>query len=135
MDNNLLQILYVSDTGRSDGYIDSYIYSLEDGITDLLFNSEGYKEYSVFNFNYMNDYIIEVSGGKPRHEYLIDISKKDSSYLNNIYESDGKLKVLIEGGSLGLGGIYLIDAERTGIYQLQCLQRVIGINNSDNLVY
>lgn len=67
--------------------------------------------------------------------YTIDIKYKGDEYLSEIYDENGKLKQPIEGWVNPLGGLYPIDYQRDGNYELYATQRIAGRYNADGLGY
>jgi hypothetical protein len=66
-------------------------------------------------------------------KYIIDIQDKGEVYLSKLYDENGKLKEPIEGYVNPLSGVYPIDYNGDGIYELFALRRVIGLYNADSL--
>lgn len=85
--------------------------------------------------NYRNNYKVEVVSKNLNKRYIIDIRYKGKEYLSEIYDANGKLKEPIKGDVMALSGLYPIDFERDGTYELYAIQRIIGRYNADGLGY
>lgn len=67
-------------------------------------------------------------------QYIIDISSsRDQEYLNEIYDSNGNLINPIEGWVNPLSGLYPVDYDSNGVYELLAYQRIAGRYNADSL--
>lgn len=55
--------------------------------------------------------------------------------ISEIYDESGILKEPIEGWVNPLGGLYPIDFQRDGTYELYAEQRIAGRYNADGLGY
>jgi hypothetical protein len=67
--------------------------------------------------------------------YVIDISNKGKDYLDEIYNADGKLKSPIQGFVNPISGLYPIDFDSNGVYELFAFQKIAGRYNADSLGY
>ncbi|WIF95817.1 VCBS repeat-containing protein [Caminicella sporogenes] len=130
--NKIDDILISIDSGGSGGYASYYIYSFKNNTPKKIFDHEN------FNYNYeviyKDYYKVEIKENNTK-KYTIDIKYKGKEYLSEIYDSKGKLKKTIEGWVNALGGLYPIDFQRDGIYELYAVQRIAGRYNADNLGY
>ncbi|SKC84888.1 spore coat protein [Maledivibacter halophilus] len=128
-------ILISIDSGGSGGYAFYYIYSFVDNIPQKIFDFEIFNEKYQYNVVYKNCYKVEVASTDGEEKYIIDIEYKGEEYLSEIYDENGKLKEPIEGWVNPLGGLYPIDFQRDGVYDLYTLRRIAGRYNADGLGY
>ena len=127
-------ILINIDSGGSGGYIFSYIYSFEKNIPKEHFDFNNFNDKYKYDVVYKDQYKVDIISSLNKI-YTIDIQYKGKEYLSQIYDENGKLKEPIKGEVLALGGLYPVDLQRKGIYQIIADQRIIGRNNSDTLGY
>ncbi|MFA9422356.1 MAG: VCBS repeat-containing protein, partial [Sedimentibacter sp.] len=66
---------------------------------------------------------------------IVDISLKDKDYLNEIYDENGKLKEPIKGFTNPLSGLYSVDFNSDGVYELLAYEKIAGRYNADSLGY
>ena len=122
-------------SGGSGGIMYYYIYSDVGNILRLLFDYNIFNEAYQYQVIYKDYYKVEVINTTEGIKYVIDISNKDKDYLNEIYDSEGKLKATLEGFVSPLSGLYPIDFDSTGVYELLTYQRVSGRFAADALGY
>lgn len=128
-------ILIGINTGGSGGIMYYYIYSFINNRPQLLFDFDVYNEEYQYTVTYQDNYKVEVVSEKNNQKYIIDISNKGSDYLNEIYNEDGKLKSPISGFVNPLSGLYPVDFDANGVYELLGYQRIAGRYNADGLGY
>lgn len=133
--DNIDDILVNIDSGGSGGYVFSYIYSFSDNQPKLLFDFNAFNEKNDFNVDYLDYYRVEVSSPSLNKRYVLDISNKDRDYISNIYDENGILKRELKGDVLPLGALYPLDIDRNNIFELNTLQRIVGLYNADTLGY
>ncbi len=133
--NKLDDILVVIDTGGSGGAIYSYIFSNIDGQVRQIFNSDTFNENFTYTVTYQDQYKAFVTNPKLREKYVLDLTYKGMNYLNEIYNENGDLKAPIEGWVNPLSGLYPVDFNRDGTYELESYQRIAGRYNADSLGY
>lgn len=126
-------ILISIDSGGSGGYTFYYIYSFVKNIPKKLFDFNRFNNYLPYDVTYKNYYKVSVINKISKKEFIIDISNKDKSYLTEIYNKDGTLKKPISGNVSVLSGLYPIDFDRNGVYDLYAMQRITGLYNADGL--
>ncbi|MGL5244615.1 MAG: VCBS repeat-containing protein, partial [Sarcina sp.] len=80
-------------------------------------------------------YKVIVISKSTNMKYTIDISDREKEYLNIIYNKNGKLKQATKATVTGISAMYPVDIDNDHIYELDCFDRVIGINNNDTLGY
>ena len=132
--DNINEILLSIDSGGSGGYAFYYIYSFMNNRTTILFDHEVYNKEYTYTVTYKDNYQVEVVENNAK-TYIIDIKYKGSEYLNEIYDESGKLKQPIEGWVNPLGGLYPVDFQRDGVYDLDTSRSIAGRYNADGLGY
>ncbi|WP_301108431.1 FG-GAP-like repeat-containing protein [Sporosarcina sp.] len=129
-------IMISMDTGGSGGYRIFYIYSFRNNRLRELFNSDHYDEKYEFEAHYEDFYKVRVESSQLNVLFILDISNRGFDYLSQFYNGDGKLKNPVQGGVLGIGGLFPINTtNRNNYFDLLALQRIIGPTNSDTLGY
>lgn len=128
-------ILIGINTGGSGGIMYYYIYSFINNTPILLFDFDVYNQQYEYQVNYKDNYKVEVISEKNNEMYIIDISNRDEDYLNEIYDKDGNLKAPIEGFVNPLSGLYPVDFDSNGVYELLGYQKIAGRYNADSLGY
>lgn len=123
------------DSGGSGAIMYHYIYSFIDDILMLIFDSNAYNEEYEYQITYMDNYKVEAISTANNKEYTIDISLRDKEYLNEIYNNNGTLKEPISGFVNPLSGLYPIDFDSDGVYELLAYQKIAGRYNADSLGY
>lgn len=122
-------------TGGSGGTYYYYIYSFVNNVPRLLFDFNDYNQRYKYDVNYKDNYKVEVISKKNNERYIIDISLRDSDYLNEIYDKNGKLKNPISGWVDPLSGLYPIDYDYNKVYELLAYQQIAGRYHADSLGY
>ncbi|QCX34164.1 VCBS repeat-containing protein [Caloramator sp. E03] len=133
-DNNRNDILISIDSGGSGGLAYYYIYSFINNTFIKIFDYEEFNKKYNYKVTYLDFYQVIVIGSNSQ-KYTIDIKYKGKEYLSEIYDSKGKLKEPIEGWVNPLGGLYPVDFDRDGIFDLYAMQRIAGRYNADSLGY
>ncbi|MFT8314875.1 MAG: VCBS repeat-containing protein [Clostridium sp.] len=133
--NAVNDILIGINSGGSGGIMYYYIYSFINNIPRLLFNVDVYNEEYQYTVTYKDNYKVEVVSEKNNKKYIIDISNRGSDYLNEIYNQNGKLKSPISGFVNPLSGLYPVDFDANGVYELLAYQKIAGRYNADSLGY
>lgn len=133
--NKVKDILVVIDTGGSGGTIYAYVFSFLNGRFYTIFNGAVFNERTTYTVRYENYYKAEVASSEPNKRYVLDLTTKGADYLAEIYSTDGTLKQPIEGWVSPLSGLYPIDFDRNGVYELTAWQSVAGRYNADRLGY
>ncbi|MCT4604548.1 MAG: VCBS repeat-containing protein [Marinisporobacter sp.] len=133
---NQVDNIYISIfSGGSGGYTFYYIYSFLNNEPKLIFDFEKFNDEYEYDVNYKDDYKVEVISKNTHTKYLLDIQYKGEEYLSEIYDENGKLKKPIDGWVNPLGGLYPIDFQGDGTYELYAEQRIAGRYNADGLGY
>ncbi|MBD1381260.1 VCBS repeat-containing protein [Metabacillus arenae] len=133
--NKVDDILVVIDTGGSGGMIYAYVFSYINGQMREIFNSDAFNEHYKYDVNFENQYKATVVSHKLKEEYILDLTYKGKEYLSEIYNQDGILKAPIKGWVNPLSGLYPVDFNRDGTYELEAYQRIAGRYNADSLGY
>ena len=128
-------ILISIDTGGSGGIMYHYIYSFINNTARLLFDFNVYNDKYKYEVTYKDNYKVEVISMQNNKKYIIDISNREVDYLNEIYYKDGKLKNPISGFVNPLSGLYPVDFDSNGVYELLAYQKIAGRYNADSLGY
>ncbi|MGM7724753.1 VCBS repeat-containing protein [Metabacillus sp. Hm71] len=126
-------ILVVIDTGGSGGMIYAYVFSSLNGKITEIFNSDAFNETYKYDVKYENQYKAAVTSYHLQERYILDLTYKGKEYLSEIYTKNGLLKAPIEGWVNPLSGLYPIDFNRDGTYELVAYQRIAGRYNADSL--
>lgn len=133
--NGVDDILISIESGGSGGTTYQYIYSFLNNRLQLLFDFSVYNEQYQYNVTYLDQYKVEVVSVVNNQKYIIDISTRDTKYLNEIYDNNGKLKAPITGFVNPLSGLYPVDFNLDHKYELLAYQRIAGRYNADSLGY
>lgn len=126
-------ILVVIDTGGSAGAIYAYVFSYFNGKLTPVFDSDAFNENYKYDVAYENQYKAKVNSYYLNEKYILDLTYKGKEYLSEIYNQNGVLKAPIEGWVNPLSGLYPVDFNRDGIYELEAYQRIAGRYNADAL--
>lgn len=133
--NRVKEIMISIASGGSGGTMYYYIYSDLSNTPKLIFDYEVFNQAYQYSVIYKDFYKVEVRNITDNIKYLIDISNKGRDYLNEIYDQNGKLKAPIEGWVNPISGLYPIDFDTNGVYELLAYQRIAGRYNADSLGY
>ena len=133
--NTVEDILIGINTGGSGGIMYYYIYSFINNTAKLLFDFNVYNQQYEYDVAYKDNYRVEVVSMKNNKKYIIDISNRGIDYLNEIYYADGRLKSPISGFVNPLSGLYPVDFDSNGVYELLAYQKIAGRYNADSLGY
>ncbi|OMP67175.1 spore coat protein [Domibacillus epiphyticus] len=127
-------ILIVINTGGSGGIINAYVFSFMNGKFHQIFDSALFNEKYKYDVAYKNYWKADVTSFHQKKKYSLDLHYKGEQYLAEIYE-DGILKEPIKGWVAPLSGVYPVDFERDGIYELHTFQNIAGKYSADRLGY
>lgn len=131
--NRVKDILISIASGGSGGIMYYYIYSDIGNMPKLLFDYEVFNESYKYEIIYRDQYKVDVINLTNQLKYIIDISNKGKDYLQEIYNADGTLKEPIKGFVSPLSGLYPIDYDSNGVYELLGFQRISGRFAADAL--
>jgi hypothetical protein len=133
--DNVKDILISIFSGGSGGFMYHYIYSFTNNIPKLIFDFNVYNEEYKYDITYKDNYKVEAISRKNSEKYIIDISTRGADYLNEIYNENGILKQPISGFTNPLSGLYPLDYDLDGVYELLAYQKIAGRYNADTLGY
>lgn len=122
-------------SGGSGGMMWHYIYSFVNNTPKLMFDFNVYNDEYNYDVTYKDNYKVEVISKKNNEKYIIDITYKGKDYLNEIYDDKGILKQPISGFVDPLSGLYPVDFDYDGVYELLAYQKVAGRYNADGIGY
>lgn len=122
-------------SGGSGGIMFYYIFSDKNNQINMIFDYEDYNNKYNYQVDYQNFYQVTVINIELETEFIIDITYKGEKYLNEIYNATGELKAPIEGWVDPLSGLYPIDFDGNGIYELLGYQGISGRYHADRLGY
>lgn len=128
-------ILISIDSGGSGAFMYHYIYTFVNGSLQLIFDFNKYNREYEYVVTYKDFYKVNVFSKYNELNYILDLSNRDSEYLNDIYNKNGKLKRSIEGFVNPLSGLYPIDFNGDQVYDLLAYQKIAGMYNADALGY
>ncbi|WP_232696979.1 hypothetical protein [Brevibacillus daliensis] len=126
-------ILVVINTGENDGLLHGYLYTFVDDEYALIFHSDTFLAENKYMVRFRDGYHVHIENPVSSKSYLLDISDKKQSYLDEIYKSDTTLKKPIIGKVAGIKELFPTDYERNGTYTLQINQNILGQDDSDCL--
>jgi hypothetical protein len=133
--NHIADILIGITSGGSGGITFYYIYSFINNKPALIFDFNIFNDEYKYQVTYKDNYKVEVISLSNNKKYIIDISTRDSEYLNEIYYNNGKLKSPIIGFVNPLSGLYPVDFQANGVYELLAYEKIAGRYNADSLGY
>lgn len=112
-----------------------YIYSFLNNNPKVMFDFEQFNDDYKYEVIYRDNYKVDVISKRTNSRYTIDIEYKGPEYLSEIYDVNGKLKEEIKGFVNPISGLYPIDFDRDGTYELEAVQKVAGRYNADAIGY
>lgn len=125
-------ILFSMFSGKGD--ITYYlIYEVDNKKFNIIFSHNKFNNQYKYLVEFMDNYKVKVVNETIGEEYLIDISNREDYFLNQFYNKDGTLIEQTNGKVIDLGGLYPIDFELNGRYELYSIQRIIGKNDRQNI--
>jgi len=128
-------ILIGIDSGGSGGIMYHYVYTFVNNAPRLIFDYNAYNEAFNYEVTYLDNYRVEVVSKANDTKYVVDLTYKGEEYLNEIYDANGKLKQPISGFVNSLSGLYPVDFDSNGVYELLAYQKIAGRYNADALGY
>ncbi len=133
--NHIEDIMAISDTGGSGGIINGEIFSSVSNQVRSIFDAESFSNKLQYTVNYADNYKAIVQSRNPAKKYTIDLQYKGAEYLAEIYNPDGTLKQPIEGWVDPISGLYPVDYNRDGVYEILAYQAIAGRYHADGLGY
>ncbi|AOT72117.1 spore coat protein [Geosporobacter ferrireducens] len=131
--NGVQDIMISIASGGSGGMMYYYIYSYMMNKPQLIFDYNVFNETYQYDVIYRDYYKVEVIDRTNQQKYIIDISQRGREYLSEIYNRNGRLKQPIRGFVNPLSGLYPVDFDSNGVYELLAYQRIAGRYNADSL--
>jgi hypothetical protein len=128
-------ILVTVQSGGSGAIVFAYVFSFLHGKLGKIFDSIKFNEERQYEVNYKDNAEVMVTSRNPNIRYLLNIRYKGKEYLNEIYDSNGKLKEPIQGWVDPASGIYPIDLTGDGKYSLLTMEKIAGRYHADGLGY
>jgi hypothetical protein len=128
-------ILVSIDSGGSGAIMYHYVYSFVNNVSQLMFDFNVYNDQYKYEVTYLDNYKVQIISQPNNAKYIIDISLKGQDYLSEIYDENGKLKQPISGFVNPLSGLYPVDFNYDGVYDLLAYQKIAGRYNADALGY
>ncbi|SEA90781.1 hypothetical protein SAMN05421743_11065 [Thalassobacillus cyri] len=126
-------ILISIPTGGSGGMTNDYIFSFVNNEARLLFDSEVFNQAYQYEVTYQDNYKVEILSKRNNTRYLIDLSLRDPGYLNEIYDTNGKLRSPVSGWVDPISGLYPIDFAFDDVYEIIAYQQIAGTYHADTL--
>lgn len=133
--NKVDDIFVVIDSGGSGGMIYAYLFSDWHGRLLQMFDSDAFNDTFKYQVHYLNQFKALVISDRLQKKYILDLTYKGKAYLEEIYNPDGTLKQPIEGWVDPLSGLYPVDFDRDGSYELEAYQQISGRYHADGLGY
>lgn len=133
--DGIKDILIGITSGGSGGIIFYYVFSDVNNQLKLMFDYEEYNNRYNYEVEYQNYYRVRVRNLEKDTAYIIDLTYKGKEYLDEIYTPEGILKSPIKGWVDPLSGLYPIDFDGNGIYELLGYQSIAGRYHADRLGY
>jgi hypothetical protein len=133
--DGVADLLVTIESGGSGATTYDYLYTIVHGKPQLLFSSEAYNEYWKYTVTYLDSYRLQLINNNTEQVYTLDITSRGKAYLDEIYYPDGKLKAPVEGWVDPLSGLYPVDFDRNGVYELMAFQGVSGLYHADRFGY
>lgn len=131
--DRIADILIRIQTGGSGATTYDYVYSFAGNTVRQLFDSDIYNDHYKYDVNYLDYYRAEVVSRANNQRYILDLTYKGQNYLNEIYDSSGKLKSPISGWVDPLSVLYPVDFDGDGVYELLAFQSIAGRYHADGL--
>lgn len=134
--DKISDVLVTIDSGGSGAITFDYIYSFTGGQQRRLFDSDQYnQQWNNYSVDYLNNYLLRLTSPGSGKTYTVNIASRGQEYLNQIYNPDGTLKKPVQGFVDPLSGLYPIDLDRDGTYELMAFQGVSGLYHADQFGY
>ncbi|WP_027629719.1 hypothetical protein [Ruminiclostridium cellobioparum] len=122
-------------SGGSGGIMFYYVFSDVNNRLAQLFDYEEYNLRYSYKVEFADYYKVNVTNVEKNVVFVIDITYKGKEYLDEIYTPEGILKQPVEGWVDPLGGLYPIDFDGNGVYELLGYQSIAGRYHADSLGY
>lgn len=109
-------VLIALETGSS-GAIGLYsVIAYQNGAYQTVFDSEQYARQMRYRVRYLDQYAVRAESENTGMAYFIDLAGKDSDYLAQLYDENGRLKREQEGFVDPVSLLYPADVNRTACW-------------------
>ena len=126
-------VLIALETGSS-GAIGLYsVIAYQNSAYQTVFDSEQYARQMRYRVRYLDQYAVRAESENTGMAYFIDLAGKDSDYLAQLYDENGRLKREQEGFVDPVSLLYPADVNRDGLLELVAWQRISGLYHADAL--
>lgn len=126
-------VLIALETGSS-GAIGLYsVIAYQNGAYQTVFDSEQYARQMRYRVRYLDQYAVRAESENTGMAYSIDLAGKDSDYLTQLYDENGRLKREQEGFVDPVSLLYPADVNRDGLLELVAWQKISGLYHADAL--
>jgi hypothetical protein len=129
--NNNNEILFIIENRDNEG-ITALIYAFNGEKIINIFDSNEYNR-DKFKVVYSDRYIVSLINTKNSEEYKIDIRNKEKNYINEKYDTNGRLKKILNGDILLIHDISSVKNRNKDIFDLLIKQKVVGTDINDIL--
>ena len=127
------EIFYTANSGGSGAFTFSYVYSLQSGSAETIFD---YKTpTNDYTAEYENYYTVAVKNAASGAVYNIDISGRGEEYLGGIYNENGTLKTPTSAEVSEVNTVLPFFRGENGTYGLLILRRITGLYSADSFGY
>lgn len=127
------EIFYTANSGGSGAFTFSYVYSLQSGSAETIFD---YKTLpNDYTAEYENYYTVAVKNAASGAVYNIDISGRGEEYLGGIYNENGTLKTQTFAEVSEVNTVLPFFRGENGAYGLLILRRITGLYSADSFGY
>lgn len=127
------EIFYTANSGGSGAFTFSYVYSLQSGSAEKIFD---YKTpTNDYTAEYENYYTVAVKNAASGAIYNIDISGRGEEYLGGIYNENGTLKTPTSAEVSEVNTVLPFFRGENGTYGLLILRRITGLYSADSFGY
>lgn len=127
------EIFYTANSGGSGAFTFSYVYSLQSGSAETIFD---YKTpTNDYTAEYENYYTVAVKNAASGAVYNIDISGRGEEYLGGLYNENGTLKTPTSAEVSEVNTVLPFFRGENGTYGLLILRRITGLYSADSFGY
>lgn len=133
--DNKDEIMVRGEFGGTGRFGIAAIYSYEDGKLIPIFTQDMFSEKYSFEAKYLEGYKVIVNSDDLSQNYIFDISKRPKTYLDIIYDEEGKIRKFEKPTVSNINDAFPIKFVFKENYYLFIRQRVIGVANADTIGY
>lgn len=127
------EIMVRGSFGGSGNFAIATIYEYIDNMLKEIFSQDMFDKKYKFKARYLDDYKVEITSDQLKRKYIIDISSKDKSVLDIIYNSDGTVKKGVVPYVSSINEAFPVNYVYRDNYNLLTQQRIIGVSNADTI--